>query len=267
MDPLSITASIIGILTLLGKAVSTIRKFKNSDETAQHLLQELVSLHDSLAEVKGLVTSDATLFDSNTDCALRSYLIECQTLTKDIRNLDGSRSWPWEEKKYQRSLENLRAFRESVRFALDIGSCRLLARSSTEIQSILERQVELCKVLREFGSSQRELANTILDESRMIREGQEALVRQKLLDWISPGGDAKHKVAREMRVKETGKWILEDIRFQHWRDGVADDHILWCHGPQGSGKTILAYVKLCIKAYPAQVMPYPNMSRDLLLTG
>ncbi|KAK2764726.1 hypothetical protein CKAH01_04891 [Colletotrichum kahawae] len=41
------------------------------------------------------------------------------------------------------------------------------------------------------------------------------------------------------RVDETGEWLLENLEFQNWRQGVESAR-LWIHGKAGSGKSFLA---------------------------
>jgi len=250
-DPLSITASVAGVIALLGKTISLVDDYissvKDAPTSVRSLLDEVVALCDNLRDFEGLLASDLDIFNQNNDSALRTYIRQCQTLMQslcnDLRLIVGSAAgrliWPWKERKHKRAMEHLRAFRESIGFALDLGTCKLLARTSTDVQSTLERQVELCKVFYDFGSIQQSISNTILQENRAIRQGQNVLLKQKMLDWISPDLEAKHRSSGETRTKETGQWITTHPRFVAWRDGRTPHRVLWCHGPQGSGKTIL----------------------------
>lgn len=67
--------------------------------------------------------------------------------------------------------------------------------------------------------------------------------RDAILNWIStPRQEQKHQIVRQPRVEGTGRWLLEQSEYIRWRDDVTAPNVLWCHGIQGSGKTILAYV-------------------------
>ncbi|KAJ7483010.1 hypothetical protein B0H11DRAFT_1723571, partial [Mycena galericulata] len=63
----------------------------------------------------------------------------------------------------------------------------------------------------------------------------------KLDRWLQPpkpGGNHGH--ARELRVVDTGVWLLKTTKFVEWK--VKENSLLWVHGMSGCGKTILAQV-------------------------
>ena len=85
-------------------------------------------------------------------------------------------------------------------------------------------------------------------------------MRRKILKWLSSGDyEETHERNFKKRFENTGQWLLDDHRFQNWRD-EAQSSLLWCYGARklllytciyiflltiyivaGSGKTILAY--------------------------
>ena len=55
-------------------------------------------------------------------------------------------------------------------------------------------------------------------------------VRNTILEWLSPD-DFEETQMRHLRKRfqGTGQWLLDDPRFQSWRDEV-QSRLLWCYG-------------------------------------
>jgi hypothetical protein len=68
----------------------------------------------------------------------------------------------------------------------------------------------------------------------------ESKLRDDVLKWISDEDyGQKHNTIRLPRVHGTGRWLLETGEYLTWRDGDYFPNLLWCHGIQGSGKSVL----------------------------
>jgi hypothetical protein len=104
---------------------------------------------------------------------------------------------------------------------------------------MLDNQIGSMKILQKLEAAQNRLGDAVLDQNKMLLRNQHASLRQKILDWVSPRYLGKQMAAQGARVEGTGRWLLEDARFVTWRDGPDADPVLWCYGPQGSGKTVL----------------------------
>lgn len=66
---------------------------------------------------------------------------------------------------------------------------------------------------------------------------------QSLLNWLSHSEhESKHNAVRSSRVEGTGQWLLRHSLFEAWFNDNATCSILWCHGIQGCGKSVLAWV-------------------------
>ena len=63
---------------------------------------------------------------------------------------------------------------------------------------------------------------------------------QMLKPFLSPLEPTKrHQDIKSNRIENTvGSWLLEDLRFIHWRDGTKTTP-LCCYGIPGAGKTII----------------------------
>lgn len=77
----------------------------------------------------------------------------------------------------------------------------------------------------------------------MLQDDRKAQEREKILDWISTfENEGKHNAIRMPRVAETGEWLTDTQEFMNWRNGVESPSVLWCHGIQGSGKSVMTFV-------------------------
>lgn len=55
-------------------------------------------------------------------------------------------------------------------------------------------------------------------------------MRRKVLEWLSPDDlEETHGRYWSRRLDNTGQWLLDDPRFQNWRD-EAQSSVIWCHG-------------------------------------
>jgi hypothetical protein len=68
-----------------------------------------------------------------------------------------------------------------------------------------------------------------------------------VLNWLSPTPhDNRHKEIKRHWIKGTGIWLLETPHYKRWRFESDAPSFLWCHGGQGTGKTVLTYSRLCL---------------------
>ncbi|KAF2175297.1 hypothetical protein K469DRAFT_765560, partial [Zopfia rhizophila CBS 207.26] len=61
------------------------------------------------------------------------------------------------------------------------------------------------------------------------------------LDWLSTiDSHVRHQDLLRTLHSGSGEWLLEDLHFQNWKDGVAASPMgLWCHGKMGCGKSAM----------------------------
>ena len=84
----------------------------------------------------------------------------------------------------------------------------------------------------------------VLEEERRNKEEANEM-RRKILKWLSPDDfDETHERHFQKRFKNTGQWLLEDSRFENWRD-KAKSGLLWCYGARKSQ----LYIYLCAPMY------------------
>lgn len=77
--------------------------------------------------------------------------------------------------------------------------------------------------------------------------------RQKLISWLQNPEDSFRPIPSA--CSGTGKWLLDHEAYQSWCDNAPS--ILWCYGPPGVGKSLLASIVIrdlwesAIKVHPA----------------
>ncbi|CAD6591949.1 MAG: hypothetical protein ASARMPREDX12_005515 [Alectoria sarmentosa] len=77
-------------------------------------------------------------------------------------------------------------------------------------------------------------------QTRILQNDHKIQEREKILDWISTAdNESKHNAIRMPRVAGTGEWLTDTEEFKTWRMSVESPSMLWCHGIQGSGKSVM----------------------------
>lgn len=144
--------------------------------------------------------------------------------------------WPLQEKEHKEAISDLRSLTAWMQFSLSIGGYRLLSSSSSEVLELLRRQLS---DFEEIKKNQIGLRQGLGQQQELSKDsGRE---RQDLLNWVSHlNVYAQHEKIQAARTDNTGLWFLQDEIFIGWRNALAGPRLLWCHGPPGSGKTVLS---------------------------
>jgi hypothetical protein len=85
----------------------------------------------------------------------------------------------------------------------------------------------------------------VQETSLIIMRWHQEEETQKALSWLSSlDFTKKQDELRDLRLDGTGKWMLDDLNYQHWLDG--DISTLWCPGAreQSSLSQIRSYLAL-----------------------
>lgn len=257
MDPFSLTVGIAGILTLAAQTAKVARAFVNSakhaKDSAKEMLQELDVLRSNLSRLEKFLKTgnqvgqsfDGTSVLVSSTIACRNKLTELyDKLDRVDRNRTMQLKWPLGAKEHQETIGQLRAFAQWVQFALTVVGCALLSKTSTEVLEILGQQLETFHLLGDIGRRAQSIEQSLIDQTRTLRDDRAVREREQVLEWLSTfKHEQKHHDIRIPRVEGTGEWLLQKVVFQQWRDDPKSrDNTLWCHGIQGSGKSVLAYV-------------------------
>lgn len=136
MDPLSIAASLAGLVSLTSRVSRTIGSYcksvKDARKDVQDTAQELASMYDVLHQLDGLLRSQQlkTKIDSNS--VLAKAIAVCgnnvERLSSKVQRLelDGlarvweKLKWPFNEKEMQKILATLRKCAATFQFSLTI---------------------------------------------------------------------------------------------------------------------------------------------------
>jgi hypothetical protein len=253
MDPFSLSVGIAGLEALASSTLKLAKSYKfgvkNAKGSVVAVVTELEALQsnlNTLYEFLRSITAEDMLFPPTS--VLLSSTKSCEdklkALRKKLNQMGDSRAsrclWPFSEKEHRNMVQELRAFAQCMEFALSIENCTLLTRTSRDVLKVMEQNLENFRLLQDLIEQKTEPQDAIKDHTRMPQDDHKTRLRDKIIDWISPHSwDQKHHIVSSPRVDGTGGWLLDRMEYVLWRDDDSAPSILWCHGIQGSGKTVL----------------------------
>ncbi|KAL9123429.1 MAG: hypothetical protein Q9187_000030 [Circinaria calcarea] len=253
MDPFSLAVGITGLIGLIAKTLTLTKEYfdgaRNASKAAAALAKELDILYSNLSRLDEFLRSENAKGQSFRETSvLVSSTSACQATIRTLYNkltaVGESRItralWPLNEKEHQQSMQELRAFSQWIQFALTVDGCALLAKTSEDVMEILGKQLESFQILKELDLHSSSMKRSIEEQNRELRNHREVQERENILNWISTFEyEQKHHAIRMPRVEGTGEWLLDRNEFRQWRDDKDSPKVLWCHGIQGSGKSVL----------------------------
>ncbi len=248
---------VVGITGLLGLALQTIKatkiyvhNAKHAQDAATEMLQELDVLHFNLSRLDKLLKTEeaARPFDqtsvlvSSTDACRIKLTAIYQKLNGAGRSRLNQLKWPLTKDDHQEAIVQLRAFSQWIQFALAIDGCALLSKTSADVLATLTKQLDTFQLLGDIDRRTRSMEQSMTNQARIMSDDRAKEERNRALDWLSTvKHEQKHHDIRMPRMDGTGEWLLKEASFRSWRDNSdSRDNVLWCHGIQGSGKSVLA---------------------------
>lgn len=259
MDPLSLAASIVGLISLAGVTLRVTKDYiheaKHEQETACQFLQELDILHFNLARLDEFLRSEHKVIGKFDDTSiLVSSTHACRTKLSTLhdklvegihtrRSLLRALISPLQVKEHRELIIELRTFAQWVQFSLTINGCKLLAKTLADILDVLKTQLESFQLLQQVDDRTKMMERLQWEHSQALDESRAKKERDEVLDWISVfKHQTKHHDVCKPRIRDTGDWLPDDCDFKRWsRPDNSSRNLLWCYGIQGSGKTILTY--------------------------
>ncbi|KAI5815433.1 hypothetical protein BZA77DRAFT_344906 [Pyronema omphalodes] len=263
MDPLSLSASIAGLISLtieVTKIISEYRSgFKNAPKEASELSTEVAALHHVLETALEILineysNSEDTTFDEKN--ILFSIVDACEEhmnvihtkMAKLQAGIKGAAKfpllmarlkWPFEREDCQQSIQIIHRYVQTLQVLLIASNRSLLTQSSEMVMKKLEEQHKMVLSLMagftaSTGIAMRKLAAGVED----VREGVETVKDgmknmktmleddevDKLLQWISPLEPQKtHHSIKSKRLENCGTWFLKTSEYQAWCDGESSD--------------------------------------------
>ncbi|OTA97078.1 hypothetical protein M434DRAFT_66317, partial [Hypoxylon sp. CO27-5] len=236
-DPLSISASIAGLVTLADvvflRLMKYVRSVKNAVKEVEELAREINVLGGALNSLSRLARSfddepaDNKKFRMHHIEACSDILADIQKKLKkfDSNSLKRKAAWPFQSEHIKELRDDLARHKQSVDLALSANSMELLLRS-------LAREEDLQKTTSEILAA---VEKTREITSRIHRDD----TRQKVLEFfLRYNPQQNYEMSLKLRHPRTGLWLLHLPKFQTWLSTVNEK--LWLTGIPGAGKTVLA---------------------------
>ena len=255
-DPFSIAVGVTSLVALTVQTITVtheyVREARHGKEKAEQLLQELNVLHFNLSRLDRLMKSnvetarqfdDTSVLVSSTHACkhrLNALYERLSNGQKEWRISIRALKWPFELKEHHETIGELRTFAQWIQFALSIDGCALLSKTSAEVMQIFKHQLESFQLIQKMDHQTTLMKQTSEESNQILKNSRANAEREKLLDWVTTiNHKQKHYDICRDRIDGTGQWILDDRNFVAWREAL-NSSVLWCHGIQGSGKSILA---------------------------
>ncbi|GJD00104.1 ankyrin repeat protein [Colletotrichum higginsianum] len=232
-DPLSISASIAGLITLADvifiRLVKYGRSVKGAEKEIQDLTKEINLLSGILYSLSRLAKAlDYELFDRNLRMhhveACNGILAEIETkLNKmDKDSVKDRLMWPFSNRRIKEWLEELSTHKQSLNLALSANTMDAMLRL-------------LAQEDRHAAETHFEVKETRKIVSRIYQDSE----RTKVLDYfLKYNPQQNYETSRRLRHPRTGLWLTRLPEFQHWLS--TRNSRLWLKGIPGAGKTVLA---------------------------
>ncbi|KAK0644310.1 ankyrin repeat-containing domain protein [Cercophora newfieldiana] len=255
MDPLSLVASIAGLISLTIEVTKIttgyVDSVANAAEEAVQLSTELSALRSALGSLHRFLESNSTeptpfkfsntslLVSTSASCRQNLETLQAR-LDKFHQASQGKKlwyrqlAWPLKKENHVNAVAAIRNFTQVFHFSLSIDGCELLSKTADETISLRETYTGLAKEITEICM----LVKTQRQHVEEAHQGQKERDRRELLGWLCHSVDTSinHNLAVEKREPETGDWFLESDQFSHW---VRSADFIWLHGIPGCGKTVL----------------------------
>lgn len=244
MDPLSLSASIAGLISLADTVFKYTYRYlhaaKGAKDEVHSLSTEIGSLSRVLRSLEGLaIALEAEGQDPQRAMDLR-HLTNChetiddirKTLKKPLEDFDSASKrarlsrqlkWPFSASKVHGILETISRYKETL---------------------TLTTSTETLRQLRQFPSKNTEQArkiDKIYTEVEITTRIQTDDAKNRILDFfmssqVNPQGHLMQSIS--LRHKNTGSWFLSSTDFDEWLQNPGSR--IWLSGLPGTGKTILA---------------------------
>lgn len=243
-DPISIAASVAGLLALADNLVQRTFKYvaavRQSKTELSNLASELAKLCGVLKgvenvarELEGLPPDTISQSENFMDCKqtlekLNAVLGKHNDLNEpdfSIGKLRSKLRWPFTKAETVDLIAEVQRHQQRIELALSADSITVMLHA-------LSKQQETTTELED-------LRNDIHDNIEAQASIQLSNDRKELLSSLCP---VNPKVAQQLNLKSrhpgTCSWVLETIEFKNWM--ASTNAILWLYGIPGAGKSVAA---------------------------
>lgn len=232
MDPLSISASIAGLMTLTSTVISHLSDVRNGPKELQRIRSEVFSMLGILMMLQDQMneSGQADPFSSS----LRSLFVPngpFQQLRKALENLSSKLA----------PVAGLKKVGEAMKWPIE-------KKEILEIMNIIERQKAVFILARQNDhiALSRAIGTDIGNMQKRVEEVNTGFTnlqinekRKKIHYWLSaPDPSWNYNEALQSRHANSGDWFFKTDIFLNWL--LDNGRFLWLNGIPGCGKTILS---------------------------
>lgn len=225
-DPLSIAASVVGLLSTGIKVTQSLVDFYVSYKDCDSDLAGITN------KLESLLTTFKTLKDT---VSRRNFRPDERDLIRDIESAiqgfnDLTRKLQYECKKFKKTTSNsteaIRVAGRRMRYPFKKSKLQKLDTNIDQIRRSLSFALEVLQLKTTQGT------HSVLESVRLDQ------ISSSLSNWLkAPDNEINHYAAFSKKHSGTGTWLIEDTRFVSWLS--EENPCLWLTGFAGSGKSIL----------------------------
>ena len=255
MDPLSVIASVAGVIMLLAQSLRLTRKYiqaaKGPVKAANNLLDEFELLSTNLERLQQYLSTEGLNVNTRSHSSVVVVRIkDCQKKTEDLNQrlnaISSSRLkqvlWPLSGTEHKDALQSLHGISQWIQFSLSIDTALLLGDTCENVAQILSLQLEGTQALKSIERQAAAIEDKVTAHATEFQDIREQAEKREILMWLSEyDNKQKHAAVIALRAADTGRWLLSLEEFIAWNSGSAENRLFWCQGGQGVGKTVLTY--------------------------
>ncbi|CAH0052216.1 unnamed protein product [Clonostachys solani] len=244
-DPLSMSASIAGIISLGEVVFRNVYKYYRSAAGAKDEIKQIADqVNDLISVMRALEAHTLTLESEGQtfNPALRNHhLHRCNDTLRRIEkrikkpldqvsNLQSSRlsatlqklKWPFSASEARELLAELSQQKQNVSLALGADSLQLLQESLTKLDCLTNDAAKMIKMAQQINQK------ILVDDKK-----------RGVLDYFMPvNPQDRLDISIQLRHPTSGLWLTESSEFIRWLEVPASR--IWLSGIPGAGKTVLA---------------------------
>ncbi|KAI0185482.1 hypothetical protein EV127DRAFT_441261 [Xylaria flabelliformis] len=242
MDPLSVAASIAGLVTLADAVFRRVYKYYKSASDASNEIKELADRIQSLAGILHSlgILADALEQDGTHSTIQMTHVADATRLLGEIQArldkfkpnvnstklgvIEKSLKWPFTKTRTKDLTEKLTQQHQMIGLALHADSLSNLVKLLNNGKDI---KTQLSSI--QLGVENLQML------TRVKVDGE----RRRILDFflkVNPQPNLDTSI--KLRHPNTGSWLIESLQFQQWIETAGSR--MWLSGIPGAGKTVLA---------------------------
>ncbi|KAJ0297294.1 hypothetical protein COL516b_010875 [Colletotrichum fioriniae] len=239
-DPLSIAASIAGLLSLADIVFLRLSKYiksvKNAEKEISDLCKEVNVVGGTVNMLSRLAASLEAVDESLIQSFRMHHIDSCAAVLSEIVNKTNKYEdksggklkrlmWPYTSSKTKEMLADLSRHKENMNLALSATSLEALLRCLAKEE---EREQTTAAILADIQKTKK-IAGRIREDYQ----------RQHVLHFfLKYNPQANYEMSVKLRHPRTGMWLERHSSFQQWLSTRGTR--LWLSGIPGAGKTVLA---------------------------